>query len=223
MEKSNKLTSFLLVLGLIAIPFFYAYYLYPSLPNKIPIHFNIQGEVDGWGSSESIFLMPFVMGLVSLFVFFTLTNIKKIDPKRHANTDNGIFKIFGLFTVAFLTCLSLVILYGTAHTEIKMTKLIFTLLGLAFAGMGIYMPKLKQNYFAGFKLPWTLESEDNWNETHKLAGNIWLVGGLLQAALSIFLKNETAFISFMSITAIMVLIPIAYSFWMFKKKQQISQ
>ena len=218
MEKSNKLTSFLLVLGLIAIPFFYAYYLYPNLPNKIPIHFNIQGEVDGWGSRESIFLMPFVMGLVSLFVFFTLTNIKKIDPKRYPNTDNGIFKTFGFFTVGFLTCLSLFILYGTAHTEIKMSHLIFTLLGLAFAGMGIYMPKLKQNYFAGFKLPWTLESEENWDATHKLAGKIWLVGGLLQAALCIFLKNEAAFFTFISITAIMVLIPAAYSFWMFKKK-----
>jgi uncharacterized membrane protein len=208
-------------LGLIAIPFFYAYYLYPNLPNKIPIHFNLQGEVDGWGSRESIFLMPFVMGLVSVFVFFTLTNIKKIDPKRYPNTDNRIFKTFGLFTVVFLTCLSLFILFGTAHTEIKMSKLIFTLLGLAFAVMGIYLPKLKQNYFVGFKLPWTLESEDNWNETHKLAGKIWLVGGLLQTVLSIFLRNEAGFILFMSITAIMVLIPVAYSFWMFKKKGEI--
>jgi len=221
MGKTNKFTSLLLVLGLIAIPFFYAYYLYPNLPNKIPIHFNLQGEVDGWGSRESIFLMPFVMGLVSLFVFFTLTNIKKIDPKRYPNTDNRIFKTFGLFTVVFLTCLSLFILFGTAHTEIKMSKLIFTLLGLAFAVMGIYLPKLKQNYFVGFKLPWTLESEDNWNETHKLAGKIWLVGGLLQTVLSIFLRNEAGFILFMSITAIMVLIPVAYSFWMFKKKGEI--
>jgi uncharacterized membrane protein len=221
MGKTNKLTSLLLVLGLIAIPFFYAYYLYPNLPNKIPIHFNLQGEVDGWGSRESIFLMPFVMGLVSVFVFFTLTNIKKIDPKRYPNTDNRIFKTFGLFTVVFLTCLSLFILFGTAHTEIKMSKLIFTLLGLAFAVMGIYLPKLKQNYFVGFKLPWTLESEDNWNETHKLAGKIWLVGGLLQTVLSIFLRNEAGFILFMSITAIMVLIPVAYSFWMFKKKGEI--
>jgi len=54
------------------------------------------------------------------------------------------------------------------------------LLGFAFAGMGIYMPKLKQNYYAGFKLPWTLESEENWNATHRLAGKIWPVGGLLQ-------------------------------------------
>lgn len=213
----------LLVLILIAIPFFYAYYLYPNLPYKIPIHFNIEGEVDGWGSRESIFLMPFVMGLVSLFVFFTLTNIKKIDPKRNASVDNGIYKIFALFTVIFLTCLSIVILYGTAHLEIKISQLLLPLLGISFAGMGIYMPKLKQNYFLGFKLPWTLENEENWNATHKIAGKIWLVGGLLQAGLSIFLKNQTAFIAFMIITAIMVLIPVAYSFWMFKKNPQENQ
>lgn len=219
MEKSNKLRSLLLVLGLIAIPFFYAYYLYPNLPNKIPIHFNIQGEVDRWGSQESIFLMPFVMGLVSLFAFFTLANIKKIDPKRYVNADNEVFKILGIFTVLFLTFISLAILYGTAHNEIKMSKLILTFLGLAFASMGLFMPKLKQNYFAGFKLPWTLESEDNWNETHKLAGKVWFVGGMIQAILSIFLENKTAFIAFLSITTLMVSIPAAYSFWMFKKKK----
>lgn len=219
MKKSNRIISICLVLSLISIPFFYAYFLYPNLPKKIPIHFNIQGEVDGWGSRESIFLMPFVMGLVSLLVFFTLANIKKVDPKRYANADNEVFKIFGIFTVLFLTFLSLAILYGTAHTEIKMSKLIFTLLGLAFAGIGIYMPKLKQNYFAGFKLPWTLESEDNWNETHKLAGKIWFVGGMIQSILSMFLENKAAFIAFITITTLMVFIPAAYSFWKFKNKK----
>ena len=212
-----------LVLMLIGIPFLYAYYLYPNLPNKIPIHFNIEGKVDGWGSRESIFLMPFVMGLVSVFVFFTLTNIKKIDPKRKASVDNGIYKIFALFTVVFLTCLSIVILYGTAHLEIKISQLLVPLLGIAFAGMGIYMPKLKQNYFLGFKLPWTLDNEENWNATHKLAGKIWLVGGLLQALLAIFLKGQALFIAFIFITSVMVLIPVAYSFWMFKKNTQENQ
>lgn len=219
MKKSNKIISICLVLGLISIPFFYAYFLYPNLPKKIPIHFNIQGEVDGWGSRESIFLMPFVMGLVSLLVFFTLANIKKVDPKRYANADNEVFKIFGIFTVLFLTFLSLAILYGTAHTEIKMSKLILTFLGLAFASMGLFMPKLKQNYFAGFKLPWTLESEDNWNETHKLAGKVWFVGGMIQAILSMFLENKAAFIAFITFTTLMVFIPAAYSFWMFKNKK----
>lgn len=209
--------QFIIAIGLVLIPFAYAIYLYPTLPYKIPMHFNLNGEVDGWGSKESIYLLPAIMGLTSIFVFLMLANIKKIDPKRYASADDKVYAQFGLFTVGFLFCLSMVILYGTAHVGIEINKLIFPLLGFAFTGMGIYMPKLKQNYIAGFKLPWTLENEANWNATHALAGKVWMVGGTLQMATALLLDGAAIFIVFMSITAVMVIIPSAFSYRMFKR------
>jgi uncharacterized membrane protein len=202
---------------LAVLPCGYAFYLYPTLPHKIPMHFNLNGEVDGWGSKESIYLLPAIMGLTSIFVFLMLANIKKIDPKRYEGADEKIYAQFGLFTVGFLCCLSMVILYGTAHVGIGINKLIFPLLGFAFAGMGIYMPKLKQNYLAGFKLPWTLENEANWNATHALAGKVWTIGGTLQMISALLLNGPSIFIVFMSITAVMVIIPSAFSYRMFKR------
>ena len=79
------------------------------------------------------------------------------------------------------------------------------------------MPKLKQNYIAGFKLPWTLENEANWNATHALAGKVWMVGGTLQMATALLLNGAAIFIVFMSITAVMVIIPSAFSYRMFKR------
>ena len=208
-----------IVVGLAIIPFAYAYYIYPSLPYKIPTHFNLEGKADGWGSKESIYMLPSIMGLVSIVVFLLMVNIKKIDPKRYANADNKVYSQFGLFTAAFLCCLSIAILYGTAHNGIPINKLLFPLLGFAFAGMGTYMPKFKQNYYAGFKLPWTLENEENWNATHQLAGKIWMVGGALQMISTLLLNGQAAFIVFISITAVMVLIPVGFSYRMFKRGQ----
>jgi uncharacterized membrane protein len=207
----------LIAIGLIIIPFTYATYLYPTLPNKIPMHFNLNGEVDGWGSRESIYLLPSIMGLTSIFVYFLMANIKKIDPKRYEGADDKVYAQFGLFTSGFLCCLSIVIIYSTVHSGVDINKLIFPLLGFAFAGMGIYMPKLKQNYIAGFKLPWTLENEANWNATHALAGKVWMVGGTLQMATALLLNGAAIFIIFMSITAVMVIIPSAFSYRIFKR------
>ena len=83
------------------------------------------------------------------------------------------------------------------------------------------MPKLHQNYFAGFKLPWTLENVDNWDETHKVAGKVWLYGGLLQTVGTIALPSTAAFIVFMSAIVIMVAIPTIFSYRMFKNGNQI--
>jgi len=207
----------IIALGLVLLPFAYALYLYPTLPNKIPMHFNINGEVDGWGSKESIYLLPSIMGLTSIFVYFLMANIKKIDPKRYEGADDKVYAQFGLFTSGFLCCLSIVILYSTVHSGVDINKLIFPLLGFAFAGMGIYMPKFKQNYMAGFKLPWTLENEANWNATHALAGKIWTVGGALQMISALLLSGPAIFIVFISITAVMVIIPSIYSYRMFKR------
>ena len=216
---NNKKMVLFYVLLLIGIPFIYAAYLYPSLPEIIPTHFNIKGEADGFGGKDSIYLGPSIMGMASLFTYLFLTYIKKIDPKRSEQMEDGLFQKFGFFTVLFLTALSMVILYATTHQGISIEKLLFPLMGLAFAGMGLYIAKLKQNYFAGFKLPWTLSSEENWKATHNYAGKFWLYGGILQMILGFVLPGMWSFISFFVIMIPMVIVPIIYSYRFFKAGQ----
>ncbi len=207
------------VLILILVPFAYAYYLYPSLPYRIPTHFNASGEADAWGHKSSIFLLPLIMGVTSIIVYFILSNIKKLDPKRYASVDDKMYKQLALYVVVFLSLLSLLITYASAHEGVKIEKLLFPFLGLAFAGFGMYMPKIKQNYFAGFRLPWTLESEANWTATHRLAGKIWTVGGLLQFLSGLIIQGELVFIFFISIIIVMVILPTVYSYLFFKKEK----
>ncbi len=219
MKKTTQ--SILLALVLLAIPFCYAAYIYPSLPDSIPTHFNIKGEADAYGGKNSIFLGPGIMAVVGLFVFFVLSNIKSLDPKRYKEQDDSMYKKFALFTVAFLSLISCIIIFSSSNQSIDIGKLLLPALGLAFAGFGWYMPKIHQNYFAGFKLPWTLENEDNWNETHKLAGKIWMYGGVIQAIAALLLPNEAGFIVFFCITLIMVVVPSVFSYRMFKRGNTI--
>lgn len=219
MKKSTP--NLLLALVLLAIPFGYAAYVYPSLPNTIPTHFNIKGEADGFGEKDSIFLGPSIMAVTGLFTFFLLSNIKQIDPKKFKSEDDGMFKKLALFLVAFMSLLGFIITFASTAPKLNITNLLLPLLGISFAIMGWYMPKIHQNYFAGFKLPWTLENEDNWNETHKLAGKIWLYGGIVQAIGTLLLPSVSAFVLFMGTTFIMVIIPTVFSYRMFKNGNQI--
>ncbi|MFM7770629.1 MAG: SdpI family protein [Bacteroidota bacterium] len=213
MKKSNTI----LVILMAILPFAYAIYLYPSLNMQIPIHFNIEGKPDGWGSRESIFIAPGILGLVTIVVYFLLLNIEKFDPKRVSKSDNAGIKSLGFFISIFLTILSLCILYGSAHDKVPMDKLILGILSLLFIGIGIYMPKLEQNYFAGYRIPWTLDNEENWKATHKLAGKCWSGAGFLQFIISILFKGKWLFIGFMSLTILAVIIPVILSFILFKR------
>jgi uncharacterized membrane protein len=226
MKKSTP--NLLIAIVLLAIPFGYAAYLYPSLPETIPTHFNIKGEADGFGGKDSIFLGPGILGGVGLFTFFLLSNIKNFDPKRYKTEDEGMFKKLALFMVGFLSVLAMIIIYSatggntkSADENLNITKILLPFIGLAFSLMGWFMPKLHQNYFAGFKLPWTLENVDNWNETHKVAGKVWLYGGIAQAISTLILPNAPGIIIFLGLVLIMVIIPTVFSYRMFKNGNQI--
>jgi uncharacterized membrane protein len=220
MKKSTPNLLFALVI--LAIPFAYAAYIYPSLPQTIPTHFNIKGEADGFGERSTIFLGPGILSGVGLFTFFLLSNIKNFDPKKFKVEDEGMFKKLALFLVAFLSLLGFIITFAATGPKLNITNLLLPLLGISFAIMGWYMPKIHQNYFAGFKLPWTLENVDNWNETHKVAGKIWIYGGSIQAIGTLVLPSVAAFIVFIAATLMMVLIPTVFSYRMFKNGNLIN-
>lgn len=217
----NSVTYLLIAIVLLAIPFGYAAYLYPSLPEIIPTHFNIKGEADGFGGKDSIFIGPGILGATGLFTFFLISNIKYFDPKRYKTEDEGMFKKFALFMVGFLSVLGLVITYSAVDKSGNITKILLPIIGMAFALMGWFMPKLQQNYFAGFKLPWTLENVDNWNETHKVAGKVWFYGGIAQAFATFILPTEAGLVTFLGIVIIMIIIPTVFSYRMFKNGNQI--
>ena len=211
-----------LVALLIIAPFIYGALIFPQLPSRIPTHFNIEGKADAWGGPSSIFIGPGIMGAVSVFTYLLMTNLKSFDPKKYDEANDTLYSNFAVLTVAFLSALSTIIMYSSTHAdEINVGKLILPLVGLSFAGLGWYMPKFKQNYFVGFKLPWTLENETNWNETHKVAGKLWIYGGLFQAVVTFILPMKFGMIGFMLAIAVMVIIPSVFSYRLFKKGNTI--
>jgi uncharacterized membrane protein len=162
------------------------------------------------------------MGAVSIFVYVLMSNLKSFDPKKYDEANDTLYSNFAVLTVAFLSILSLIIIYSSTNADqMNVGKLILPLVGLSFAGLGWYMPKFKQNYFVGFKLPWTLENETNWNETHKVASKYWIYGGLFQAVITFLLPMKFAIIGFMIAIAVMVIVPAVFSYRLFKKGNTI--
>ena len=92
------------------------------------------------------------------------------------------------------------------------------LIGAFYAVFGNYLQTVKPNYFIGFRTPWTLENEQTWKRTHRLAGRMWMLGGLFIVITSFALNsNVTLGILFATITMIIVIVPIIYSYIEFKK------
>jgi len=200
----------------IALPFGFAALLYPGLPERVPTHFGPDGRPDAWGGRGSIFLGPTVMAFVSAFVYALLTNLGRIDPKRRSAADEAVMRDFALFLSGFLSGLTLCILAATAWPALPVVRLLLGYLGLGFAGIGLYLPRLGPNYFAGFRLPWTLEDAANWASTHRVAGRLWLWGGLCLGLAALLLEGPWLWGAFSVALAAMTLVPVLHSWRRFR-------
>lgn len=91
------------------------------------------------------------------------------------------------------------------------------MLGVVFMALGNYLPKCKQNNTIGVRVKWTLESEENWNKTHRFAGKVWLFTGLLILG-TMFTPFGESSVVFLVLALIMSLAPVAYSYCFYRKQ-----
>jgi len=181
----------------------------------IPMHWNYQGQIDSyWPKSTAVLFFPALTSL--LFILFRLIPI--FDPKRN---NYVLFKKewegIQIVIIGFMVFLHLLTFYLSFNPEVSIVPGIFYGMGILFILIGRYLPKIKQNYFVGIKLPWTLSSTDNWNKTHKFGGWCFIISGVIIFLEAFLLWNQVIVI--LSSIFFSVLAPMAYSFILYKKSK----
>ena len=193
----------------IVLPILVGMILWNQLPDALPIHWNAEGEVDGYSSKPfAVFAMP----LILLAVHWLAAVVTQTDPKKQNHPEK--VKILVFWLIPAISLLVNLFTYSAAlGKSLRVETVMPIFMGLLFMAIGNYLPKCKQNYTVGIKLPWTLHSEENWNRTHRLAGWLWVGGGLLCAVAGFF----GAFLLTVPVLLVMALVPMIYSFLLYKK------
>ena len=210
MKVSKKLL--IVTTLLILLPILFGVFMWNELPEQIATHWNIEGIPDGYSSKTfAVFGLPSFIAICHILCVFG----HKLDPKRANYSD----KLFA-FVLWLCPIISIVFGYVTyAHAlgySVNVPQIATILMGFVFIIIGNYMPKVKQNYTLGIKLPWTLNNETNWYKTHKLAGWVWILSGIATLICSLF--NFYAIILFVMLIAIFV--PTIYSYLLYRKQEK---
>ena len=187
--------------------------LWNKLPEQFPIHFNAAGEVDGWSSKAfGVFGLPLIL---VAFQWLCGLGSLKMDPKAE-NLEGKVFSLV-LWIIPVLSVVLNALVYCTALGMDMNVQIIMPLLvGLVMVIIGNWLPKCKQTYTLGIKLPWTLADETNWNRTHRFAGPIWVVCGMVIMVCGLI---GGAFLWVMPVAfVLMVAAPTVYSYLLFKGK-----
>ena len=204
-KKTLVITSLICLLPIIV-----GALVYKRLPETIATHFDLNGNPDGWSSRAfAVFGLPAILLAVNLLLPIML----RADPK-HENMSDALVNIT-IWTIPVLSLICSGLTLGRAlGYDVRIERVLPVFMGVLFILIGNYLPKTKQSYTMGIKLPWTLASEENWNRTHRLAGFLWVLGGVYFIVMSFIGWSVPAFVLPL---AVMVLLPIVYSYQLYRK------
>ena len=200
---------------IILLPVLAGLILWGKLPEQFPIHFNAAGEVDGWSSKAfGVFGLPLIL---VAFQWLCALGSLKMDPKAH-NLEGKVFSLV-LWIIPVISVLMNALVYCTAlGVDMNVQIIVPLLIGVLMVIIGNWLPKCKQTWTLGIKLPWTLADEDNWNRTHRFAGPIWVACGMV-IMVSALIGGAMLWVMPVAFV-VMILAPTVYSYMLFRKAQK---
>lgn len=210
----HLLVSFVfLLIALVA-----AAWLYPQLPAQTPVHWNLHGQVDRYGPRLWVAAMPalLVLALAVLTLLLPVISPRKFEIGSFA----PVYAIILLTTQAVMLVVGISVLLAGAGYAVLIPTIATLSIGALFLVAGNYMGKLRRNFFIGIRTPWTLASAAVWERTHRLAGWLFMLGGLV--AIVCVLAGAPPAVALAALIAA-GLIPCGYSFWIYRIFERASR
>lgn len=210
-------TALLISLALISISLAVSAWIYPSLPDVVPTHWNIRGEADGFGpKGVAAWLLPAVaLGLLGFMALVPWMSPKDFQVDSHGPAYGFII----VAMTALFVFIHLLSLTGAMNASFPVGRILMVGVFLFLAAIGSVLGQVRRNFFIGVRVPWTLASERVWDDTHRLAAKTFVIGGVVGASLALVDQTVAAIAMLVPI----VLVPIVYSFVRYKQLERLGQ
>jgi uncharacterized membrane protein len=199
-----------LPLALIVVMLIVGAVAYPQLPQRIPMHWGVSGQIDGWGAKSvlTVFFAPLMLAAVYLLLWFA----PYLDPQRgNLVRSKQVYAIALELLAGMMTIVFAGQLYASVNNALPMSSIVEVATGVMLVVLGNYMGRVKRNWTMGFRYSWTLSDDTVWARTNRLGGRLFIVAGML-AIIGAFLPPTVGFLFI--VLPIFVILPVTYVFAM---------
>jgi uncharacterized membrane protein len=206
--KSALLTSLGFILAALAVTALF----WSRLPEHVPTHWNLQGEVDGTMSPGGF--VGFFLGMAGLLTV-VLFALPKISPKGFDMEEwRPVYNLIIVVVIGMFSAVHVAIAVGAIGTKFDLTRVVIAVILAGLGVMGNLLGKVKRNFWVGVRTPWTLASEQVWTATHRLAARLTFGVGLIGAvAILVGVPPMAVFTAVMAV----ILYPVVYSYLAYRR------
>lgn len=211
--KKKKIIYF----GLMFLPLLINLIALPFMPEKIPAHYDFDGQITRWGSKYEALIYPVFTILMGYF----LLAMSKVASKQEENGKNNekVVLVTSIALLIFFNCMNAFGLYtdfnkieNLSTISVSIYQLVFGLLGLLMIIIGNVMPKLRMNSIIGLRTPWSVKNESTWKKSQRFAGISFIFSGIIIIIISLFTKDFFCFVLSMITLALSTVIDTIYTY-----------
>ena len=225
MKLLSRISAFLpLAVSLIWLQF---------LPDRVPIHFDLSGNIDRWGSKWEHLIMPGIVLILGLiFLLLARYELKKGAGNEkalaHAKANQKVLQIAMIATGVLFAAMQGVLLYSAsreasenaAKSSVDLSRVTVFGFGVLYIILGNYLPRAKKNSYVGFRCGWSMYNDVTWLKTNRFAGWISILTGVLIVLCAILLPGTWVMISFLILLGFSLVISLVYAAKVYQKEKK---
>lgn len=196
------------------------------MPDSVPMHYDLAGNIDRWGSKYENFLFPVTILFLSICWHLFTAHYEKKAAKASAEKERAealsnakVLKIVGVSMAAMFTIMQGFILYSAyveaninaAQAYVDIGKISYILIGVMLIILGNYMPKTKQNHIVGVRASWTMYNDTTWRKSNRFGGVCMMIAGLSIIITTVFVRSAIAVVLLFVYILIAVAVTLIYS------------
>ncbi len=202
--------------ALVAAAFAFSLLAYPHLPDRIPVHWGLNGQPNGYGGR---FMGAFLLPAIALGIWGFMRGLPLIDPRR-ANYAKfqGTYDLMVNAVVTLLVAVHVAAVGSALGWPIRIDRVMPLVVGGMILLLGNVLPRARSNWWFGIRTPWTLSSDTVWTKTHRVGGYLMTAAGLL-TVLTVLLPARAGFVVMMGAIVGASLGSVVYSYFAWREEQ----
>lgn len=188
------------------------------MPDTVPVHFDMNNNVDRWGSKYELLILPAIILLIGIVFAYISKHFKR--KEEHGSNNYNVFITASVVILAIFNVLTYFTLYiafmgiqDFDASNIDLFSLITLLFGFAFIIIGNVLPKVKMNSLLGLRTKWSMSCEEAWKKSQRFSGYSAIITGLIIIVLSFVLNGSACLFAMLMLVLVMAIVDTVYSYF----------
>jgi uncharacterized membrane protein len=170
--------------------FAFGIYTTLQLPNRVPVHFGLDGTPNRWGNRLEAGFGLLFLPCIGLALSVLLGVVVHFDAKAAAQKKT--LEVVQLGTILLLVAVQFAIAQSYQSWRFD-SRLVTIAVGVLLVLIGNIMPKIPRNPYAGVRIPpYTLNSDRAWRAANRAGGWFFVILGIVLTSLGVILPEPAA-------------------------------